>query len=407
MLHDTADRLDSGGAGELLDLGELLVGVHALGEDCEDAPALLLGGTWNHRAIMTASPTEIPIASALAERTLALVDIPSPSREEMLLYSYVTAEVPLDPAYDDGESVLYLKRAGKPLVLLAGHTDTVPAQGNLPGRIEGGAVHGLGACDMKGGLAVMIELARWAAGRELAYDLGLLFFPREELGPEENPLPGVFAAAPAIDEAALVVCLEPTDNTLQLGCLGNLVARLVFEGRAAHSARPWLGVNAVGVAVEGLREVLALEPRDVHVDGLLFREVLSVTEIHGGVATNVIPARVECTLNFRYAPDRTPEEAEARVGELVRGHVEITQNSPAGHVARTSPLVEALRVAGGFEVQPKQAWTNVADFSARGLDALNLGPGPTRYAHTADEQVPIAELARTYEALQRFLLGPA
>ena len=115
-------------------------------------------------------------------------------------------------------------------MLLAGHTDTVPAQGNIPGRIEDGAVHGLGATDMKGGLAVMIELARWAADAELAYDLGLLFFPREELGPDENPLPGVFEATPVIDEAALVICLEPTDNTLQLGCLGNINARVVFEG---------------------------------------------------------------------------------------------------------------------------------------------------------------------------------
>jgi succinyl-diaminopimelate desuccinylase len=352
--------------------------------------------------------TALPTATDLAERTLALVDIPSPSREEMLLYSYITGQVPLDPAYDDGESVLYLQRAGKPLVLLAGHTDTVPAQGNLPGRIEDGAVHGLGASDMKSGLAVMIELARWASGRDdLAYDLGLLFFPREELGPADNPLPGVFAAAPAIDEAALVVCLEPTDNTLQLGCLGNLNARLVFHGRAAHSARPWMGVNAVKVACEGLRDVLELEPRDAVVDGLLFREVLSVTQIHGGVATNVIPARVECTLNFRYAPDRTPAEAEVRVRELVAGELEITQNSPAAHVARSSPVVEALRAAGGFDIEPKQAWTNVADFAARGLDAVNLGPGPTRYAHTADEQVPISELVRTFQALQRFLLGTA
>jgi succinyl-diaminopimelate desuccinylase len=343
--------------------------------------------------------------SLLAGRTLALVDIPSPSRQEAAVYAHVTDAVPLERVYDDGESVLYAKRAGRPLVLLAGHTDTVPAQGNLPGRIENGAVHGLGASDMKGGLAVMIELGRWAAEAELAYDLGLLFFPREELGPADNPLPGVFAAAPLVDEAALVICLEPTDNTLQLGCLGNLSARLVFEGRAAHSARPWLGVNAVKVAFEGLREILELEPREVEVEGLLFREVLSVTQIHGGVATNVIPARVECTLNFRYAPDRTPAEAEARVRELTGRDVEILQNSPAAHVARGSPLVEELRRVGDLEVQPKQAWTNVADFAARGLDAVNFGPGATRYAHAADEQVEIAQLERTYTALQRFLLG--
>ncbi len=351
--------------------------------------------------------TPVAANSDLAGRTLALVDIASPSREEAAVYDYVTEHVPLERVYDDGESVLYAKRSGRPLVLLAGHTDTVPMQGNLPGRIENGAVHGLGATDMKGGLAVMIELARWAASAELAYDLGLLFFPREELGPADNPLPAVFEAAPLVDEAALVICLEPTDNTLQLGCLGNLNARLVFEGRSAHSARPWLGVNAIGVAFEGLREILALEPRDAVVDGLLFREVLSVTQIHGGVATNVIPARVEATLNFRYAPDRTPADAEARVRELAGPGVDIIQNSAAAHVARRDGLVEELRRVGDFEVQPKQAWTNVADFAARGLDAVNFGPGATRYAHAVDEQVEIAALELCYDAMQRFLLGGA
>jgi succinyl-diaminopimelate desuccinylase len=349
--------------------------------------------------------TSLSEESALAQRTLELVNIPSPSHEEAALYEYVRGAVPLPVVHDDGESLLYAKRSGKPLVLLAGHTDTVPAQGNIPGRIEGGAVHGLGSTDMKGGLAVMIGLARWAAEAELAYDLGLLFFPREEVGPDQNPLPGVFAATPVIDEAALVICLEPTDNTIQLGCLGNLNARLVFEGLAAHSARPWLGINAIAVAVEGLRGLVNLEPRDVDLHGLVFREVLSVTQIHGGIATNVIPARVECMLNFRYAPDRTPESAEARVRELVGHDVEVLQNSPAARVAGDSALVERLRQLGPFEVEPKQAWTNVADFSGRGLDAVNFGPGSTRYAHAADERVEIAALERSYAALQRFLLG--
>jgi succinyl-diaminopimelate desuccinylase len=349
-----------------------------------------------------------PAAAALGRRTLALVDIASPSRSEAELYRYVKTETPLELDFDDGESLLYVKRAGNPLVLLAGHTDTVPAQGNLPGRIEGGEVHGLGASDMKGGLAVMIELGRLAAETQLAYDLGLLFFPREELGPSENPLPGVFAAAPLIDEAALVICLEPTDNTLQLGCLGNINARVVFEGRAAHSARPWLGTNALRLAFEGLRDVLTLEPADVTVGGLVFREVLSVTQIDDcGNAANVIPARIECTLNFRYAPNRTAEEAEARLRELVPLEVRILHHSPAAHVVAESPLLAALRDSGSFAVEPKQAWTNVADFAARGLDAVNLGPGPTRYAHTAEERVELAALETTFAALRRFLVGAA
>ena len=344
--------------------------------------------------------------TALAARTLELVDLPSPSHDEGLVYDYVREALRhLSLVHDDGETLLYAGRDGRPLVLLAGHTDTVPPQGNLPGRIEDGAVHGLGATDMKGGLAVMIELGRWAAHAELAFDLGLLFFPREEVGPEYNPLPALFDAAPAVDEAALVVCLEPTDNTLQLGCLGNLLARVVFEGRAAHSARPWQGVNAVALAIDGLRDVVHLEPHDVDVVGLVFREVLSVTELHGGIAANVIPARCEALFNFRYAPGRTMDEAEARVRELVGRDLEILEHAPAAHVALRSPIVQQLRKAGSFELQPKQAWTNVSDFAARGLDAVNLGPGATRYAHAADEQVLIAELVRTYEALQRFLLG--
>ncbi len=343
--------------------------------------------------------------SALAERTLALVDIPSESRSEEAVHRYLRANVVLDLELDDGETLLYAKRSGKPLVLLAGHTDTVPSQGNLPGRIEGGAVVGLGASDMKGGVAVMVELGRWAAESALAYDLALLFFPREELGPAENPLPDVFERAPMIDEARLVVCLEPTDNTLQLGCLGNLNARVVFTGKSAHSARPWLGVNAIRLALDGLRQALEAEPHDVVIDGLVFREVISVTELHAGIASNVIPARAEAILNFRYAPDRTPAEAEARVRALVGRDLEILANSPPAHVPVGSAIVEKLRDAGSFELQAKQAWTNVADFAARGLDAVNLGPGGTRYAHAVDERVEIAELGRTFEALKRFLLG--
>jgi succinyl-diaminopimelate desuccinylase len=341
---------------------------------------------------------------ALAERTLDLVNIPSESGSEAELYRYITSVIPLEQAFADGESVIFAKRSGKPLILLAGHTDTVPAQKNLPGKVEDGWVAGLGASDMKGGLAVMIELGRWAAGAELGFDLGLLFFPREELGPAENPLPGVFERTGIVDEAHLVVCLEPTDNTLQLGCLGNLNARVVFEGRSAHSARPWLGVNAIGVALDGLKPVLQGQPRDVEIEGLLFREVMSVTQLHAGIASNVIPARAEATVNFRYAPDRSPESAVSRIHELWPD-AEISSNSPPAHVALRSPLVEQLRAAGNLRVEPKQAWTNVADFAARGLDAVNLGPGATRYAHAVDERVEIDELERTFAALQTFLVG--
>src|SRR5436190_17524345 len=201
----------------------------------------------------------VPDAEAgrrLAERTLALVNIPSISRSEAEAMAYVRAELPLEPVLssDDVLFATSTRKAGRPLVLLAGHVDTVPAQGNLPGRIEDGAVIGLGASDMKGGLAVMLELADWAlAGElELELDLGFLFFTREELPAEESPVPEFLQACGEATEAELVIVLEPTDNELHLGCVGNLSAELTFRGASAHSARPWTGENAIHKAAASL-----------------------------------------------------------------------------------------------------------------------------------------------------------
>jgi succinyl-diaminopimelate desuccinylase len=349
------------------------------------------------------------VARDIAQLLLVLLDIPSESRSEQAIAEVVAAAVPLPLTHRHEETLLFEtpRRDGRPFVLLAGHLDTVPAQGNIPGRIEEGVVHGLGASDMKGGLAVMIELARRLAdGATPELDVGFLFFPREELAVEHSPLPALFEAAPRVLEAGLVIVLEPTDNTIQAGCLGNLNARVVVRGEAAHSARPWLGRNAIDLALEKFRPFAAVPPLDVDVEGLLFREVLSLTQIHGGIAQNVIPDRVEATLNFRYAPTRTPAQAEARLRELAGdAELEIVSNSPAAHVAAWTPLVERLRAAGEFAVEPKQAWTPVAEFAAQGLDAVNLGPGATRYAHRVDEQVEIAALERTLDALLRFVTG--
>ena len=341
----------------------------------------------------------------LAERTLALVNIPSVSRDEAQAMAYVRSELPLEPAWSS-EDVLFAtsrRTAGRPLVLLAGHVDTVPAQGNLPGQIEDGAVVGLGASDMKGGVAVMLELADWAVASEPELDLGFLFFTREELPAEESPVPEFLEACSEAREAALVIVLEPTDNELHLGCVGNLSAGLTFRGTSAHSARPWTGENAIHKAAATLAPLAELEPLDVEVDGLVFREVVSVVAIEGGIADNVVPDRCLAGLNYRYAPGRTREQAEARVRELAGdANVEILGNSPPAHVVLDRPLVTRLREAGGLAVRPKQAWTPVAQFAEAGLDAVNLGPGATRYAHRVDEQVETAELVRTYDALRRF-----
>jgi succinyl-diaminopimelate desuccinylase len=341
----------------------------------------------------------------LAARTLELVDIPSVSRDEAAIHAHVASLVPLPEVYrSEGALLSAPPRTGKPVVLFAGHHDTVPSQGNMPGRIEDGWVVGLGASDMKGGVAVMIELARWLAAERpaLSFDPAFLFFAREELPVSESPLPDVFAAAPLVREAALVVVLEPTDNALHLGCVGSINASLSFHGRSAHSARPWQGENAIAKAVAGLAPVVAVPPLEVEVAGLTFTEVVTVTQIRGGVADNVVPDRVEARLNFRYAPTRTPDQAEERLRELVPG-VEIESNSAAAHVPEHSELLARLQAAGDFERLPKQAWTPVAQFAAEGLDAVNLGPGATRYAHQRDERVEIAALERTFAALQRFL----
>jgi succinyl-diaminopimelate desuccinylase len=341
----------------------------------------------------------------LAQRTLALVNIPSESRSEADIAEYVAAEMPWEPTWRGRETLWYEVGRGEPLVVLAGHLDTVPAQGNLPGRIDDGRIVGLGASDMKAGIAVMIELAHWWAGRDAdgAVDLGFVFFPREEIAVEESPLPDLFATG-LLDRARLVIVLEPTDNELHAGCVGSIVARAAFVGESAHAARPWTGVNAIGLAVEALAPVIRMEPVDVENGGLTFREVVTVTRIEGGVADNVVPAHAAATLNFRYAPGRTRSEAEARLRELA-GDVEILSHSVAAPVPAGNRLLERLRAAGDFALAPKQAWTPVAQFAEVGLDAVNLGPGATRYAHRVDEQVEITELERTFEALTSFVVG--
>ena len=264
---------------------------------------------------------------------------------------------------------------------------------------------------MKGGLAVMIELAHyWADLRtsSVPYDLALLFFPREELPATENPLPALFESLPGLGGAELAILLEPTDGAIHAGCLGHLHARVVVEGRSAHSARPWQGVNAIELALERLAPIAAVKPREVEIDGLRFVEVLTLTEIHGGIAPNVVPDRVEATISYRYAPDRTPEEAEAELRRLAGdAKLEIVGNGAAGRVVVHAPLVERLAQAGDLRFEAKQAWTNVADFTSRGVDAVNLGPGMTSSVHSPDERVEVASLVRTYEALRRFLHGIA
>jgi succinyl-diaminopimelate desuccinylase len=352
-------------------------------------------------------------AERLAARAETLVAIPSESRHEDAVLTEIRRDVPsVFEVVDERDSVLLAlpeRRPGAPLVLLAGHVDTVPIARSARRR-EGDTLYGRGASDMKSGLAVMEELANSIGSGELSSDLdvGLLFFGREELPFAESALGPLFDRRPEIADASLAIVLEPTANRLELGCLGNLNATVVFEGEAAHAARPWLGRNAIHAAITALAPVSDLPIRDVQVDGLTYREVASVTTIQGGVATNVVPDRATAHVNFRYAPTHTPAEGERRLRELL-GHpsatVEIVGNAPPGLVPSSNPLVERLRAAGDLVVGPKQAWTPVAEFGLIGVDAVNFGPGDPQYAHRDDEQVDVAALVRSYEVLRAFLEG--
>jgi succinyl-diaminopimelate desuccinylase len=352
--------------------------------------------------------TEPDAAKRVAATALQLVNIPSVSRHEEAVTEWIAGRVAatsrLRVLHRQADALVF-GLGGRPDVVLAGHSDTVPEQGNLPGRIADGFVHGLGASDMKGGLAVMLEVAAELGERKPALNPLFVVFGREELPIEESVLAGLFDRFPAMLEAQLAIVLEPTANRLQAGCLGNIKAELVFHGQAAHSARPWLGVNAIHRAVLGLRPVAEAEPSKVLVGGLPFREVLSVTEISGGVANNVIPDRVRCGLNFRYAGNRTPAEAVARLRELVGpdGELTVLSVAPSAPVRLENPLLERLRVAGDLAVEPKQAWTPVAEFAQRRLDAVNLGPGDPALAHRVEERVAVEALATTLSILCRFL----
>ena len=335
------------------------------------------------------------LAERLAARTLELVDVPSESCDEGRLFEHVAAALDAGgvPVADLDDGCLSAGRGGP--VLLAGHLDTVPAQGNLPGRRDRDRVHGLGASDMKGALAVMVELA--LAG----VPVDLLFFGREELPADQSALAPLLEREPMAAE--LVVVMEPTDNELHAGCLGNVNATWTFNGRSGHSARPWDADNAIHAAARGVTALAAREPEEHVFDGLAFYEVASVTRIAGGIAANVIPDRAECHVNYRYAPGRSPAEAEARLRELCPGgELRIDALAASGPVATGNPYARALIAAGDLTVAPKQAWTPVAEFGAAGLDAVNFGPGAPAQAHRRDESVEIAALVRSYRVLEAF-----
>ncbi len=353
------------------------------------------------------------LAERLQRRTLELIDIPSESGDESGILSHLgglleTAWLRPVERGDGVLSTLPHRRTGVPLVLLAGHVDTVPIAGAAAGRIEDGHVTGRGAADMKGAVAVIVELVRDLAEPPTGLDLGVVLFGREELPAPHGVLAPMLERSAALRAADLAIVMEPTDNAAEVGCLGNLNARVRVRGTAGHTARPWLAENAIHAAIQILSPLAELAPVDVEIDGLVYREVASVTSIRGGASTNVVPDVVEADVNLRYAPNVAPGDAEARLGSLLgdpRAEIEILGNSPPAPVVASHPLVRRLRAAGDLPVGPKQAWTPVADFAAAGVAAINFGPGDPRYAHRDDERVGAEALVRSYDVLHAFLTG--
>src|SRR3954465_1294688 len=293
------------------------------------------------------APSETELAERLAARTLELIDVPSESRAEAELAAHVASVLHEGGARveDLGDScVLAYPAETRPTVLLAGHLDTVPAQGNLPGRLHRPRVHGLGASDMKGALAVMIELVL----ARVPY--AALFFPREELPSSESALTPLLERERL--DAGFVVVMEPTDNELHAGCVGNLNATWTFRGRSGHSARPWHADNAITRAALGIAQLASAPVLPVESGGLTFHEVASVTRISGGIAANVIPDTCACGVNFRYAPGRTPADAEARLAEFCGGLGELAfeGNSGSAPAAVDHPLARRLIDAGELKV---------------------------------------------------------
>ena len=360
-----------------------------------------------------ANEVDAGLGERLASATLDLVSIASVSGDEVAILATIDAALPEGLVVVDREdAVLFAvpatRRDGARLVVLAGHVDTVPPHGTVPGVRHGDAIVGRGAADMKGGLAVMLETASWLAAHPGTSDLdvGLVFFGREELPITQSALLPLFARCELTRSIDLAIVMEPTANAIEVGCLGNLNARITVHGRAAHTARPWLGRNAIQTAIGAFAPIADLAPNDVDVDGFVFREVVSITSIEGGIAGNVVPDLVEATVNFRYAPTRTPDEAEGRLRALLAADdVELTVigNAPPAPVAGRHPLVERLRAAGELEVGPKQAWTPVAEFATIGVDAVNFGPGDPQYAHRDDERVDIEALVRSTGVLRGFV----
>ncbi len=351
--------------------------------------------------------------SELAQRALELIKVPSVIGDERALADLVEAwalrHFPKDQVLRVSHSlVVGALDDPRPAIALVGHLDTVPAHAvPNPPRLEGDRLFGLGASDMKGALAVMMALAESLDRTALAVNPLLVFYEREEGPFEESGLGPLFERAPQLARLAFAIALEPTDGAVQVGCVGSLHATLRFEGAAAHSARPWQGKNAIHAAGALLSQLEQRGRREVRAGGHAFYEVMSATLARGGTARNVVPDAFELNLNYRFAPSKSVEAAQADVLELVAGRCTVTfkDAAPSAAVCAGNPHLERLVALSGRPSEAKQAWTDVARFAAVGVDAVNYGPGETAQAHQPHESGSVAALMTSVQLLGEFFKG--
>ncbi len=331
---------------------------------------------------------EGPICDALVER-LALRPVPAPLRR-----------------YGNSLVVPISRGSGGPRIALVGHTDVVRTHHEGAPRIEGDRIYGPGAADMKSGLAAMIDLfEHHLSAFERKADVTLVFYAKEEGPFADNELGPVLEQDDELRHVELAVCLEPSDNKLSLGASGSIQAKIVFEGKTAHSARPWQGDNAIHKAGTFLAELSELGPVDCVIEGLTYRAVSSVTLATGGRGRNIVPDAFELNLNHRFPPSQALPEAQEHVERLVAGRarIEWSDLSPSAPPFADHPLVQGLRQAGVAAVEPKQAWTDVARFAQAGVPAVNFGPGDNAQAHQQNEYTSREKLARGRDILLAWL----
>lgn len=341
--------------------------------------------------------------------TRALVDVASVSGDEKEIADLVEEALRATrhlSVHRHRNTLMARTDLGRPRrVVLAGHLDTVPHAGNFPSSTDGDVIRGCGTSDMKSGLALALHLAATLARPR--HDVTYLFYEAEEVEYERNGLHLVSQAHPEWLAADFAVLLEPTYGLVEAGCQGTLRAVVRVPGQRAHSARSWLGVNAVHQAAEPLSRLAAYQARSVTIDGCTFREGLNAVRIHGGAAGNVVPDSCDIEVNYRFAPDRTPEQAQAHVREVLDGYqmeiVDLAAGALPGLAA--TPAQEFLQAAGAPAVA-KLGWTDVARFAALGVPALNFGPGDPNLAHSREERVEISKIRDGAAALRRWLVEP-